>query len=85
MSWKEDLNAALLKFLREEMGKTDATEVTGFEEDYQPGTGNYDSLDYSTWSVDIYYRSPEHKYPLIATWEGRFSELITRLSDTEEK
>lgn len=71
MSWKEDFNAALLRFTREDLHHYDAEEVTGFE---QAG---------GQWSepvIEITYRD-RAGHSRIAEWQGDFAELIGRLAE----
>lgn len=79
MSWKEGFSAALLKFVREDLGKADATEVTNFDSTTQE-RGNCDTCGYTVTVIEITYRTAD-RGGLMAEWEGDFGELIRRLSD----
>jgi len=80
MSWKDGLNAALLKFLKEEMGKTDATEIVDFRPDRQE-RGYCDTCAYSVTVVEISYRTGGNQRTKTVEWEGEFSDLISRLGE----
>jgi hypothetical protein len=80
MSWKEGFYAALLKFLREELGKSDAVEVTGFHSEREE-RGYCETCAYSTTVIVINYRTEGGRFVETAEWEGEFAELISRLEE----
>jgi hypothetical protein len=80
VSWKDGFNAALLKFVREDLGHPEATEVTDFRTEVQD-RGLCDTCGYSVTVAQISYRVEGVKYPRTAEWDGDFAELITRLAD----
>lgn len=71
--WKQDFYAALLRFVRDELGHADAVKVTELE-----FLGP--SVDPA---VDLYYLdgSGNRKWVL---WEGDFAGLIGRLTEEEK-
>lgn len=82
MSWKEGFYAALLRFVKEELGRDDAVQVTSFETTRQE-RGFCETCSYETTVIEISYRSISGNLRL-AEWEGDFGELISRLADKEE-
>lgn len=84
MSWKEGFYAALLEFVRTELGKTDWTEITSVE------TAAHEGIVYSevtaegpTVWVEFAGRDNTGRNRW-CEWEGDFGELISRLTDKEE-
>lgn len=77
--WKKGFYESLLRFVRGELGKTDALEVTNVETETQE-RGYYERCAYSVTVINIYYRTDAFPYPRIAEWEGDFGELINRLT-----
>ena len=80
MSWKEDFNQALLRFVREDLSHPDAVKVTGFEQIYRPGFrwSEY-TADSDETVIEIYFANEGG--PAVTEWRGDFGELISRLSD----
>ena len=82
MSWKDDFNAAVLEFVKTQLNRVDAVEVTGFEQQTTPG------FRYSTWTVDpdktvveITYKNAGGRSQTV-DWEGSMTELIVELTDS---
>jgi hypothetical protein len=79
MSWKDGFYAALLRFLRDEMGHPEAVAVTCFEEDMS--LVRCDTCSYTVTTVTISYRTGSSGPEYAADWEGSLVSLITRLSE----
>ena len=81
MSWKDGFNAALLRFLQQNMNKPQAAEVTDFTEGRQV-MSYCDTCGYDTAIVEITYKDRDG-CNRIATWEGSFSLLIGELTEED--
>jgi len=79
MSWKDGFNAALLKFLKEELKRDDAVEVIDFETERQE-RGYFDTCGYNITVVVINYRDSKG-FLKTAEWDGDFGELIRELTE----
>lgn len=81
MSWKEGFNAALLRFLKEDMGKGDAVEVTSVEESaYEGAQYSEVTKDSPFITVEFYWKDNTGKSRW-TEWEGSFADLIGRLTE----
>lgn len=78
--WKKGFYESLLRFVRDDLGKTEATEVTGFEQRIEEGYrwSEYTKDSDDAW-IDITYRDGRGIW-CFAEWKGDFGELVSRLT-----
>ena len=79
MGWKEDFDQALLFFVQVTLGKTDAAEITYFEQVMRE-MSFCDTCGYSTAFIEISFKDNDGKNGY-TEWRGDFGELLTTLTE----